>query len=96
MRGASKQTACANGRLGGFYPASGALAGWRRGRGVEIEAGEHEIDQRLPALEVEITGQGLHIIKEGLAGGTCRPPAAVGFVSSPVASSVIVTLHQLT
>ena len=48
---------------------------------VEFETCKHEVDERLPAGEVEIPGQGLHIVEEGLAGGEFRPHPAVLFVA---------------
>jgi len=61
--------------------AFGALARrcWRGG--VEFEVCKHEVDEHLPAVEVEIAGQGLHIVEEGLAGGEFNSHASILFVA---------------
>ena len=46
-----------------------------------LRLGEHEVDERLPAGEIQIAGQGLHIVEEGLAGGEFNPHAAVRLVT---------------
>src|SRR5512143_4046833 len=48
---------------------------------VEFESGEHEVDHRLPVFEVEIAGQSLQVMEEGLAGGQLSPHPSVGLVA---------------
>ena len=55
--------------------------GRRRRIGVEFEPGEHEVDEHLPVVEVEVPGQGLQVVEEGLARGQFSPHPAVGFVA---------------
>lgn len=58
---------------------SGIIPGRRRF--VAFELAEHERESRLPALEVEIAGQGLHLIEEGLAGGEFEAYLAILLVT---------------
>ena len=46
--------------------------------GLELKAPHHEAQQRLPALEVRVAGQGADIVEEGLAGKRLANELVVG------------------
>ena len=68
--------------ISGVWSAGAAVLARRCWRGgVEFEVCKHEVDEHLPAVEVEIAGQGLHIVEEGLAGGEFNSHASILFVA---------------
>ena len=45
------------------------MRNWEQGgsAGIELEIFEHEVEELVPAIEHQIAGQGIQIVKEGLA-----------------------------